>query len=62
MSCTWEVEHPLCSNLIGGTLYAGPALASLRELAIAWLVWCPSGIDNEVLERGIALTKHVTPA
>lgn len=44
-----------------GHLCAGPVLASVSEPATAWLVWGLLGIDNEVQERGVALTKHVTP-
>lgn len=46
---------------VEGSLCAGPVLASVSGPAIAWLVSCPVGIDNEVQERGIALTTRVTP-
>lgn len=44
-----------------GNLCAGPVLASVSEPAIAWLVWGPLGIDNEVQERGVALAEHIAP-
>lgn len=44
-----------------GHLCAGPVLASWSEPAIAWLVWAPLGIDNQVQERGVGPAEHLAP-
>lgn len=62
MACTLEAVHPPPPQLKWREIFMVDEFFPLcLNLPLPGWPACPFGIDNEVQERGIALTKRVTP-